>query len=480
MLGTYISLALVMGGTAFAATTYSVYNVPDMFLYAGINTTATTNIRVTGPIRNRVVVTYPALGGGVLEVREGSKVEHIYYSVATVDATTKVITLTGSVIRDLCWNTANTYVGCGDGQSFSRGAQVRLVDDARLFNLSFHKDVSNTCTASGCIQFTGSGSLGVPVFATTADRDQQLGATPADNKGFACVTATGACYYAAGASWNQIGNTGVVNASDTVAGKCQIVTLAALNSLTETGSTGAINCISPRTVIKNGSGSTSAGRLPLTNSRGVISVTLGGTGTGSSAGIASGALLMGQGKNGMKAIYPSNGNILIGQGNGWGSATLTGSSVPVVVMRKFPNYTRQLGASETFSLSGSYTIPAGTTTVGQSYEIIERLTLNNNDTLGVLKLNVGSNSVTILTGQNSVQDNLVFIKCSIVFKAIGGSGSYGYDCEARYNGVTTRTTSTTATSLDTTANQLIKFTFVGGGGGANPHITELESIYSRY
>lgn len=202
-LATCLSLLILSVGGAFAATSYDVHDVPDMYLNAGITGSQTTGIQVAGPIRNGETVNFPTTSGGVLEIKQGSRVEHLYYGSATVNNTTKVVTLAG-VIRDLCFNVGRTFTSCNNGRIFSKGASVRLVDDARLLNLKANVDRSNTYTASGAVQFLLSGSLAIPTFSSTAERNQQLGANPGGPARIACVTGT-ACYVYVNGSWKEFG-----------------------------------------------------------------------------------------------------------------------------------------------------------------------------------------------------------------------------------------------------------------------------------
>ncbi len=249
-------------GTAAAAGTYEVHNVPDMFLKSYVATSTTTGIQVAAPVRNGIPQSYPTLTGGVLEFRQGSKIEHIYYSRATVNASTKVITLTGSIIRDLSWDDCSRYVSNGVPRKFDPGVTtVRLVDDCRLINFKANKDRANTYSASGATRYSGSGSYQPPYFATTTERDRQR-PTPQPFEA-ACVTATGLCYDYIGGVWTARGNTGVGNADETTSGKVELGSVKDQSGATVTGDTGAATVVQTRYLLTRSLGTPSNGRIPV-------------------------------------------------------------------------------------------------------------------------------------------------------------------------------------------------------------------------
>ena len=281
--------SLIPSPSLALSTSYDVFNVPDMFLNAGITESATTGIYLAAPRRNGAKVTYPTTSGGLLKFEQNGREELVAYSSATVDATTKVVTLAG-VTRNVCFNLATAFTSCGNGKIFTTGASVRLVNAAQLFNLKANLDRANTFTARNAIRFSGSGSLGQPTFATTAIRDQQLGASPASGSGLvACVVATGLCYDGLGGAWVARGANAVQNADTGVSGKVEIPTLAHMQNLTGTGSSGAQNVVPLRWLVKNGTGSVSAGRVPSLNQNGALNVSVGGTGLTTASGVLIGA-----------------------------------------------------------------------------------------------------------------------------------------------------------------------------------------------
>lgn len=274
MAGTYISIALLGVGVAatFAAqtTSWDVTNNPQMYLDASISTTQTSNIRLSALTRNGDTVTFPTTSGGVLRIRQGSRTEDISYTSATVNSSTKVVTLVG-VTRNICWNQPLVLTSCGNGENFSKGAIVELSVDARLLNLKANIDRNNIFTASGAVTFSGSGSFVPPSFASITARDQQLGASGAEFR-MGCVTATGACYLRLGGVWTEIGNTGTFNATETTSGKVEVATVSDLSGSLVTGDSGAPLVIGSNLVIRSSSGAiNNRNKLVSTNNTGFLS-----------------------------------------------------------------------------------------------------------------------------------------------------------------------------------------------------------------
>lgn len=266
--GTCLTLMVIGSMSAYAATSYDVGNEVQMFLDQSMTATQTTAV-LSAPQLNGTNFVFSTTTGGVIRIRSGFAREDVRYTAATVNQTTYKVTLTG-LTRNLCPQVTRAYVSCGDGRRWGKGAIVELSQDARLFNLKANIDRPNVFSASGALAFTGSGSLEPPRFATTAERDRQLGAAPTTVK-MACVTATNLCYLSTGGAWTAIGNLGNANGSEIAAGIFQAATIANLKTLTSTGSTGALNVVTVNNVIKNGTGAVSAGKVPSLGSDGVLS-----------------------------------------------------------------------------------------------------------------------------------------------------------------------------------------------------------------
>ncbi len=254
-----------------ASGSFTLYDLPTMYLNIGISATQVNSIQIAAPYRNGVAVAIPAMSGAIFQFTQNAKQENIYAARVGVDPSTKIITLYG-VVRDLCFNQSVSFTGCSTGQNFQKGAQILLTDDARIFNLKANVDTQNLFSSSGAIAFSGSGSFAFPTFATVTARNQELGSTVSGPVKGSCVTVTGLCYLSTGGAWTAItAGAGNSNASELNAGIMQISTIANLRSLTSTGSTGALNVVPNKWVVKNGTGALSAGRIPSLNQAGVLS-----------------------------------------------------------------------------------------------------------------------------------------------------------------------------------------------------------------
>ncbi len=334
----------------------TVYDLPVMYLSSPITSTTQVEpeITIAAPIRNGSALIIPSLSGAVFEIAFGGYTESVYASRVAVNSTTGVITLTGSVVRDLCYNQATSFTSCNNGRRWGKGAQVRLVDTAKRFNRLADITRSNLFNAKGAIKFSGSGSLGQPVFATTAERDRQLGSSPASGSGLvACVVATGLCYDGIGGSWVSRAAGSTANASDTVAGKVQDGTLDHLQNRTMTGSTGAFNAVSFRWLVKNGSGAETFGRVLQAGNNGALSPSLGGTGLPSPT--ASGVLIGNGNKNSM---LQTSGQLLRANSKlSWFAWTPTG------IVTQWSQQNEKLTTSNgTQNFTTNYTLPAGFST----------------------------------------------------------------------------------------------------------------------
>ena len=272
MAGTYTSLAIlaIFVSTVFAATTYDVHNVPPMTLKDRITTTDTTGIQVNPPKRNGVDVTFPTTSGGVLEFTQGNKTEHIYYSEATVNATTLVVTLTGTIIRSLDWDNCDEYVTDSNEQIFTPGASVKLVNDCRLFNLKANIDRANTMIGSGRITSNQTTQTWLnPTPVTTVERDAFT------YKAFGDIVAnetTGTLDYYDGITWYPIATeTGaLVNATESVRGVVELATVAEQGTASATGSTAASLVPQVKNLIKTSSGAGDENKIVILNSSGKI------------------------------------------------------------------------------------------------------------------------------------------------------------------------------------------------------------------
>lgn len=275
---------------AATITSYTVFNIPSMYLNKGISATATTGITLTAPIRNGDAVSYPALSGGILELKSSRYQEYIYYSTGSL-ASDLTVTLYG-VTRGFCWDT-DTFASCEDGRVWSRGTIVTFTNDMRLFNRAAKTDRVNTFSGSGAIR--GSSTTIALLRSNYVTTAQRLAMTAA-NGDEVYDTDLGVKFDFLGGVWVQRGDTGTANASTTISGKTQIGTGSQLINRTGSGTQGQL-VLGLHSLTMTGAEKYS-GYIPMLNSDGFCSVKLGCTGTGSSWG--SGNILLTQGTGAFK------------------------------------------------------------------------------------------------------------------------------------------------------------------------------------
>jgi len=271
---TLFTIVTLLPLQVLAVTSYDAYSIPPTRLNVRITPTQTEpEIKLNPPSRNGVDVSWPALSGGVVHLEQGTRVEDIYYSRAIVNATTKIVTLTGTIIRGLCWN-STAYTSCTDGQTFTPGAAVIFSNHHGLYNAAAKKDRANTFTASGAVSFNGSGSFVPPIFASMAEANRQLGPTPRNGMIFYNV-GSGALFQRIAGAWTTVGSSTTVNASETAAGKGQLATVSSLSGGVVTGDTGARLLIGSNLVTRHSTGAVNnRNKVVATDNRGYLSGSL--------------------------------------------------------------------------------------------------------------------------------------------------------------------------------------------------------------
>ncbi len=496
-LRTAVGLIVLGGMLVFGAlvthaatpTSYVVHDVPDMTLAVRISAAQTTGIKINWPRRNGVQYAYPTTSGGILLfTRSDGYIESIYYSRAYNNSSTKTFTLSGTIVRDIQWNSPTSFVSGGNGVIMTPGAKVRLSINARELNLSIFKDRSNVLSASGSISFSGSGTFQVPTYGTTTIQTAQ-DLSPQSGH-FSCVTATGLCYYYMGGSWNTIANGATSNASDTVAGKVQIITLADQRTKTSTGSTGAQSVLSPRWLVMTGSvhGTYNAqyrGYLPLLNNTGALSTTIGGTGL---INAVSGSLLLAQGSGAFRTIsYPqgtATGNVIVWSGKQWAP------SAPIYCPIVNSNYTQSTdtvnsSTAENMVSTSRYLISTGSLVLGQSYEIVLKGTglITTGNTL-TARVHLGANTIQsdgIFTATDNTQGSWQIVGTfTIVTAGASGKAIFYFKTDSKADNTHTFTDqSSTVISIDTTKNNLLYMTGQADASSASHYLRANQVKYSR-
>ena len=320
------ALWLIVGAVSAAqVTSYDVTSNPQMRLSANIGPSQVTGIKIAPLKKNGQTVIFPNQTGGVLRIRSGDFFEDLSFTGATVNSTTKEVTLLG-VTRDICWNQANTLTACGNGRQWYNGDIIELNVHHFLLNQKADVDRMNTFVNSGGILCSSSSQ---PCFFTlgvsTAIRDAFSFGTSAGYYPEIFNTTLGVRQYWNGSSWVSYGSGSTVNASDTVRGAVQLISAAHLVNRTQTGATNALNVLTPRWLTKIGSGSTSAFLIPQLTSNGVLAASLGGTGIRNPS---SGSVVVASGSGAFKEIAPgTNKNVLQSNGTVWYSGASPGGTL---------------------------------------------------------------------------------------------------------------------------------------------------------
>lgn len=380
---------------------YDVYSGDSSVLATKINSTQTTGITIAAMNINGTLTGW-ANTAGVIEVSEQSdstlKREWIYYTGTSVNATTKVATLSG-VVRGIT-STSSDVTSGGTGVAFSKGAIVRFVTFHDLLNKKANLDRAGTITAtwtfgtSGKIAFSSTSTEGfVNQGLTTAQRDAVASWT---NGAQIYNTSLGQTQWREGGAWvtNAVGST-VADASTTVAGKAEEAILSEVSAGTPIGGTGARLFINPSLVKKTSSGA-AEGNVVALNATPAVDVSIGGTGV---VNPTSGSLYVGAGSSPMTEVAPStSGNVLKSNGSTWTSGTVPESEKCVAIAY---GDSSTLGASSTADfnfdpvISGSATIPANDLINGVEYEFEAAISLSL--AAGSIELSAKLGSTKVIT-----------------------------------------------------------------------------------
>lgn len=426
-----VILFVLLGGSAFAATSWFVHNDEPMVLKNSISRTET-SITLVGPRRNGSYVVFQTQTGGILEFRSSDKVELIYYSSATVtDNSTKDVTLAG-VVRGYCWRNAigvQTFDSCEDGQIWPKSTRVILVNDMRLFNMAAKLDLVNVFQSGASIHGTMTGrSLIRCNSLTTTERDAIVSADLGNGD---CIynTTTGQINYREGGAWSTLGGTGSAFATLTSSGNSEQGSGSDLTNATATGDSGGPIFIPTSLALVTSDGArTNSGRAIVTNSVGVADASIGGTGTGGTTGMGSGGILMTQSGSIMKAVYPgTNGNVIQSNGTEWisdGAGDISGGVSVKFVSVALSTATGASNTTVVFS-DQSYTIPADSLAAGDVIIFEVELFFDNAvDGNLAVTFNLGGTEIVVLPVWDTVNVNLdAHIQGMFTVRSIGASGT---------------------------------------------------------
>ena len=472
----FLALCFRAGGYLVThAVSYDVVNTPQMFLGNSISATQTTGITISPLTRNGLTVQFPVTSGAVLRFTSGSRVEDEYYTSATI-ASDKTVTLIG-VTRDVCWNSFKSLAGCGGGQSFPKGTIVTLSTDARLFNSKANKDRGNAFTSSGAITFTGSGTLAMPVFTNTTIRDHNINGNVGQ---MACSTTDGLCYFSIGGVWNTFGTSTTANATEGSSGKVELATIA--QQIARTGSNNGPLVLQAKYLTNSGAvrgpnNSLNAGRIPMLNSSGALSGSLGGLGT---VNAQSGALLIGGGSGAAMTVSASanSGSYLRSNGRIWKAVT----TLPGLTSKQYLSLgvSNQAGASSIQESAITFASGMGTgTIVANSLKIGDVIQIHgdyNSPAAAQIKFYMqrygsGTNFLSFAAGSVSLED--LYMEGTV--ETIGASGTIrwqimGVAANNLSYSVTSNGLNAATQTIDTTLPLQLRFTTTESAVNSNNFI----------
>lgn len=216
---------------------------------------------------------------GLAVISQGDYFERISFEGSSVNATTKVTTLTG-VTRGLSVNSTTTSFSGGTGRIWRKGANITVVADASYFQSAAFKAVANTWTAlqtfSSGVTLTGTTAVLTLNTLTSTQRDAL---TPAEGMMIKNSTTNTIQMYIGGA-WVNTGTDATPNASDNVAGKVDIATATEIGAGTAVDATsGAINVIPVSQTTKTSSGESDENKIPVLQANGALHINHIATGT---------------------------------------------------------------------------------------------------------------------------------------------------------------------------------------------------------
>lgn len=468
-MGTYLSLFVlgaIAGAASAAGTSYLVGNEPQMYLDVSISNSQTTGIILASPQRNGDDHIFTTETGGVLRIRQGSRVEDIYYADATVNTSTNRVTLDG-VTRNLCTGRTTTFTSCGNGQYFSRGAVVELSVDARLINLKVARDLLNTMSGSGQITSSQTDRAWIDANSvTTTQRDAFVSGALSDGN-IVYNTTVGTMQYRAGGAWISFGSGSTINATEAVRGVSELATVSEQTDGATAGTTGAPLVVQSRYLVETSTGAGTAGRIPVFNSVGYLDVRAGGTGTG---GVLTGHILIGRGVNVPSTLSPTanSGRILRSNGASW-------KPVPLAIFVLDNSVAAGTSTGASYVNEGQvyrYTFPANYFEAGDQIRMSIR-GVQESDVTYALRLRFGGfNSGTTLVSlgvgstTTSSDDTAYRVLSNITVRTIGASGTavgdmeYVHDGNAAedYTGQADGGVPPTSITVDTTAQVRLTFT----------------------
>lgn len=244
-------------------------------LAAGISASATT-ITIS-PIYKTVngVRTKQGLDttSGIALITQGDFTERVSFEGASVNATTKMTTLTTCTRGLSATSTSASFTG-GTGRAWPKGAKFTVVADVSYFQSSVYTTVPNTFTATQ--SFAGSTFSEAPTFAK-GTRNTPFADTTARDAYFTAPTNGDECYvtgvgkqvYSSG-SWVTTNAAGTGFATTTASGAGELATTAEHATGASTGGSGGPLLVPNSSLVKTSSGAGDENKIAVLGSTGKL------------------------------------------------------------------------------------------------------------------------------------------------------------------------------------------------------------------
>lgn len=375
------------------------------FLAAGISASAT-SITIGGIYK--YVSGVKTLQGfdstsGYAEISYGDRREIISFGASSVNATTKVTTLS-DIRRGLPQTNNTANFTAGTGLVWPKGATIRVIDYSNYIHNTVFSDTTQTITGkktmSGGLVISGTTYPLKLSEYTTTERDNL---TPEEGMLIKNST-TGTIQQYSGGTWASVGTDATANGSTTVAGKFEEATQAEQAALTATGATGARLVPAVANLVVAGAGAGDSGKIPILGTDGALAVTVGGTGLTT---LTANNLIVGAGASDVTFIAPgANGTVLKSNGT---TATFAAPTYYDQTVFCSGTSSANAGASSTSIVTvdtHQYTIPANDLVSGVAYEFefVGRYVITNTGGTDTLAAYLYLGSVEFSSYQGFVTD----------------------------------------------------------------------------
>ena len=212
---------------------------------------------------------------GICIISAGDFTERISFEGSSVNATTKVTSLT-TCTRGLSVTSTTASFTAGTGKSWSKGANISVVADASYFQSGVYKSVATAFTAANTYSATQTFNAPVIIAGTTSylklpelTTTQRDDLTPTEGMMIKNST-TGTNQQYTGGAWSSVGTDATANGSTTVSGKFQEGTVAQQGTAEATGSTGSRLAVVTANLVKTSSGAGDENKIAVLNASGVL------------------------------------------------------------------------------------------------------------------------------------------------------------------------------------------------------------------